>query len=79
MNVLQCDLCRKVDDGSGVFARLVAVTFGGEPDAALVPEEAFLDICEDCLGQTLLRALLAGRKPLSLETATRLAMDERHD
>ena len=50
MKVLKCDLCKKVDDGEGVFARLVAVTFGGEPDAGLVPEEASLDICEGCWG-----------------------------
>ena len=79
MKVLKCDLCKKVDDGEGVFARLVAVTFGGEPDAGLVPEEASLDICEGCLGPELGKALLASKKPLSLETITRLSMDERHD
>ena len=80
MKVLRCDLCGKVDDGSGIFARVWAIAVDREGAGLNVADEMSIDVCQACLGEDLLKALIAhGSRPLSLETITRLAMDERHD
>ena len=80
MKVLRCDLCGKVDDGKGIFARVSSITFEARSGSQPAIEQVSIDVCQACLGEKLLAALEAQeRQPLGLADLTRLAMDERHD